>query len=391
MTPIRRHGRVAWLTIALVTAVIGVSAFVGGAVAAGNTLSITPAATGGLAVGDTFTIRVVLNAGEATSGVAATVTFDPKIVQLQSFVRGAQWAQAPLLIAGNTVAAANQLGALKNVAAAFFPPDSVPAGQSDVLSLTFQVVACGSTWLGVPTGKTDSQVLGGTSADYGSTLPLTTTGGTATACPGSTPAPSPTPSPSGSSRPTPVPTPTPTPTPPPPPLPAARGWVVHDLGTLGGNGSTATAINANGQVVGSSTRADGKTHAFLWDRGRMRDLGTLGGSDSSAVLINDRGDILGQSLTRTGAMHSFLWSHGRMTDLGEMTVFGGEGGLSRGGIAIGNRFAVPVQAIVIVGGVPAALPSLGESCDATAINDRNVIAGNCWVGGDPHAVIWTRR
>jgi len=388
MKPVRRRTRVVWFIVALIAALAGASAFVGGAAAAGNTMAITPAATGGLAVGDTFTVRVVLNASEATSGVAATVTFDPKIVQLQSFVRGAQWAQAPLQIAGNTIATANQLGALKNVASAFFPPDAVPAGQSDVLSLTFQIVACGSTWLGVPTGKTDSQVLGGTSADYGLALPLATTGGTATACPGSTPAPSPTPTPSGSPRPTPVPTPTPSPT---PPLPAARGWVVHDLGTLGGPGSTAAAINAGGQVVGWSGRADGRSHAFLWDRGRMTDLGTLGGSDSSALVINDRGDVVGQSLTRTGELHAFLWTHGKMTDLGEMTVFGGEGGLSRSGIAIGNQFGDPVQAVVVVNGVALALPSLDAGCDAAAINVHDVIAGSCWIGSVQHAVIWTRR
>jgi len=74
-----------------------------------------------------------------------------------------------------------------------------------------------------------------------------------------------------------------------------------------------------------------------------------------------------------------------------MTVFGGEGGLSRNGIAIGNRFGTPVQAVVVVNGVPLALPSLGGSCDATAINVHDVIAGSCSVGPVQHAVIWTRR
>jgi len=47
-------------------------------------------------------------------------------------------------------------------------------------------------------------------------------------------------------------------------------YTFTDLGTLGGNGSEAFAINNSGQVVG------GSQHAFLYDGSTMRDLGTLG-------------------------------------------------------------------------------------------------------------------
>jgi len=54
---------------------------------------------------------------------------------------------------------------------------------------------------------------------------------------------------------------------------------MQDLGTLGGTGSSATAINGRGQVTGYATTAAGEYHAFRWTpAGGMQDLGTLGGT-----------------------------------------------------------------------------------------------------------------
>lgn len=110
---------------------------------------------------------------------------------------------------------------------------------------------------------------------------------------------------------------------------------VVDLGTLGGNESSAFGVNDRGLVVGCAANAvpdpfgfcfgvPQQSRAFLWQSGGMKDLGTLGGPDALAELVNDRGQVAGWSLTdstvnpATGipTQHPFLWEKGKMRDLG---------------------------------------------------------------------------
>jgi probable HAF family extracellular repeat protein len=61
-------------------------------------------------------------------------------------------------------------------------------------------------------------------------------------------------------------------------------YVITDLGTLGGTHSSASGINARGQVVGrSEIAADGSSHAFRWTQtGGIEDLNNapgLGGAN----------------------------------------------------------------------------------------------------------------
>jgi probable HAF family extracellular repeat protein len=92
---------------------------------------------------------------------------------------------------------------------------------------------------------------------------------------------------------------------------------LHDLGTLGGTDSFGLAISGSGQVVGHShTPGDGATHAFLWTptapngaSGSMIDLGTLGGTGSFARDVNANGQVVGQSFIADNfERHAFLYS-----------------------------------------------------------------------------------
>jgi probable HAF family extracellular repeat protein len=158
---------------------------------------------------------------------------------------------------------------------------------------------------------------------------------------------------------------------------------ITDLGTLGGNESTANAVNNRGQVVGTAlntipdpynytgnflTFGATQAHAFRWTKAQgMQDLGTLGGTDSAAVFINDRGQILGFSYTdstvnpTTGipTLHPFLWENGKMTDLG----------------TLGGTFAGPFN-----------FESFG------ALNSRGDVAGTSNLAGDltNHPFLWTK-
>jgi probable HAF family extracellular repeat protein len=94
-------------------------------------------------------------------------------------------------------------------------------------------------------------------------------------------------------------------------------YSIVDLGTLGGNSSSAYAINDSGQIVGRSRNlANNETHPFLYENGVMISLGILGGIDGAAYAINDSGQIVGYSHNSSYRDHAFLYENGVMTDLG---------------------------------------------------------------------------
>src|SRR5881296_2094338 len=80
-----------------------------------------------------------------------------------------------------------------------------------------------------------------------------------------------------------------------PTLCSAQGYLITDLGTLGGNYSQGNAINALGEVTGYAYMTGGASyHAFRHSPGgSMVDLGTFGGAYSEGRGINGNSFVAG--------------------------------------------------------------------------------------------------
>jgi probable HAF family extracellular repeat protein len=174
------------------------------------------------------------------------------------------------------------------------------------------------------------------------------------------------------------------------------GGTMQDLSNLGSTNpsSGASSINASGQVVGSTAVPPYgyDEHAFLYSGGQMMDLKTLGGNNSYALGINASGQVVGDSDTVPNSIqnpHAFLYAGGHMTDLKTL------GGISSYAFGINASGQVVGEADTASGVQHAFLYSGGHMMDlnslippnsgwtlegAAAINDAGVIVGGGSLG-----------
>jgi probable HAF family extracellular repeat protein len=92
--------------------------------------------------------------------------------------------------------------------------------------------------------------------------------------------------------------------------------VVTAIPTLGGSFGVAYGVNTGGAVIGSSLITDdAANHAFFWTAaGGLLDLSTIGGSDSYADAVNDSDMTVGWSSNVDGDTHATLWQRAVATD-----------------------------------------------------------------------------
>lgn len=96
--------------------------------------------------------------------------------------------------------------------------------------------------------------------------------------------------------------------------PLVTEWAGGVQTTLGIAGY-GTAINNSGRVVGGYINANGQLNAFSYQGGTLINLGTLGGNWSSAYGVNASGQIVGYSMTGAGIFSAFLSNGNGLTNL----------------------------------------------------------------------------
>jgi probable HAF family extracellular repeat protein len=93
---------------------------------------------------------------------------------------------------------------------------------------------------------------------------------------------------------------------------------LHDIHSpsLFPQGTSATAINGSGVVVGQGNLSSGSFHVFLYSNGQIVDLGPPRSYQASPAAINDAGEIVGSYFTSSTDEGAFLYSNGKFTNLG---------------------------------------------------------------------------
>jgi len=178
----------------------------------------------------------------------------------------------------------------------------------------------------------------------------------------------------------------------------AQTYRVTNLGNLGDHWALPSAINAKGDVAGTSRLVSGNDHAFLWTQARgMQDLDAVSADITGAYGVNSSDQVVGSNSV---SEHAFSWTQsGGMQDLGAL------GGCCSGAVAINEEaevvgFALSASGVgtafswTPIGGMQALSTANGKFQDtlASAVNNKGFIVGSGSVVGSAltqHALLWT--
>jgi probable HAF family extracellular repeat protein len=169
---------------------------------------------------------------------------------------------------------------------------------------------------------------------------------------------------------------------------AGEVYFITDIGTFGGQNSSALAINVHGEVVGWAEQSNGLRRATLYRNGVLTDLGTVAGSSASGAWaeahdINDSGQVVG--VANDGAYnYAFLHS---ATGMISLMNFRGEyfsadasyaNSINNWGAIVGRAVNTNgrEEAFIFTNNTLTPLGTLGYSSDAVAINNAGQAVGS---------------
>jgi probable HAF family extracellular repeat protein len=210
-------------------------------------------------------------------------------------------------------------------------------------------------------------------------------------------------------------------------------FAIEDLGSTGGNRTTATAINSSGQAIGHGTNltgdwqpfstfapvllpegadgamlygingnsqlvgnvhVQGSSQATLWANGTAQVLGGLGGSDSYATGINAHGQISGMATTAAGAGRAVIYT---ASNIQEVSLPGADwssaNAINTNGAIAGSAMNGSLLYQAYTWSAANGYTSLGTlgglNSYAKAINDQGLIVGHSQdASGYLHAFVW---
>jgi probable HAF family extracellular repeat protein len=148
----------------------------------------------------------------------------------------------------------------------------------------------------------------------------------------------------------------------------------------------AVAINNKGEILGRNYDGDNQ-RALLWtnDTDIPTMLPTLGGAGSTGTAINNLGQVVGTSETGTGAFDGFLWNNGTISDLGNSFA---PAAINDSGVIVGGELVYSNGSLQDLNNlIPAGSPYQIQS--ATGINNNGQIVANAndTATGQDHALL----